>query len=338
VVWPVSAALEELLGRPRIAGEDQRAARAGLADDRVRAHDRAASERHGLATLEPPEQGPLGNAELARRVDVEPARALVLDDRVPDARHMVVGGERVDPVPGALHGLPGRERPHLDLVREPADHRLQDGHEIRKSCGPVEPQRRLTRPQRERLQHAGQAEDVVGMAVGDQDVVDVDQSDSRAQELALRPLAAVHQDAVAASPHEVAGGAAMGARRRTGGAQEEDAHVHRAIVRAGVAGSGDARRNFGHARATEVTLGQHRPGPAQEDVEPEELALVSVLHEPERRRRQPAVTGRATLVEMDDAGIRRREDAQMSRGAHGSTSFWPATICEPGMSLATLMR
>jgi len=80
------------------------------------------------------------------------------------------------------------------------------------------------------------------------------------------------------------------------------------------------------------------PGTAQEDVEPQDLPLVAGPHQPEHRRRRPSVIGRAALVEIDDAGIGRREEAQMRGGAHGSTSSSPVSIADPGMWLASRMR
>ena len=102
-------------------------------------------------------------------------------------------------------------------------------------------------------------------------------------------------------------------------------------------GSGDARGELGDA-PHEIVLGEDGPGPAQEHIEPQKLSLIVGRHEPERRRRRPTVIGRTALVEVDDAGIGRREETQMPCGAHGSTSSSPATIVEPGRSLATRMR
>ena len=218
------------------------------------AHGLTAFQRHGLAMLEPPEQWSLGNAESRAARDVEPARALVLDDCVPDVGTWWSVARGWDPGTRCVHSLAGPKRPHLDLVREPPMTRATAMRSRRA-------QRRLTRAQRRRLQHAGQAEDVIGVAVGDQNVVD-----EMTTELALVPLAAVDQDANV--PRRT---------RRLGAAMGRSAPHRRCPGRAcsgpgrwRFAGSGDARRNLGHARAAEVALGQHRPGAAQEDVEPED--------------------------------------------------------------------
>ena len=175
------------------------------------------------------------------------------------------------------------------------------------------------------------------MAVRDQHVVDVHEADAGAQKLTLGALAAVDQDAVAAAPDEMSGRAAMGARRRAGGAEEEHTQIHRPIVRAGGGRSGDAGRDLDDAR-NQVALGQDGARTPEEDVEPQDVALVARGHQPERRRRRPIVIARAALVEVHDAGVRRREETQMPYGTHGSTNLWPATITEPGMSFATRMR
>ena len=78
---------------------------------------------------------------------------------------------------------------------------------------PVHGQGLLALAQVERLQHAGQPEPVVGVEVGDEDVVEVGEAD-RAQELALGPFAAVEQQPLAAAAHEQRGQAASRARDR----------------------------------------------------------------------------------------------------------------------------
>ena len=71
----------------------------------------------------------------------------------------------------------------------------------------------------------GRPEEVVGVEVGQEDVLDVRQPD-RAQQLALRALAAVDQHAVAAAPHQQAGRRALDGRHRAGRAEEQDGEVH----------------------------------------------------------------------------------------------------------------
>ena len=75
--------------------------------------------------------------------------------------------------------------------------------------------------QRERLQHPGQAEPVVGVVVRDEYLLDVGQAD-RTQQLALRAFAAVEKQAVAAALHDARRQPSVTARNRSAGAREED--------------------------------------------------------------------------------------------------------------------
>ena len=70
----------------------------------------------------------------------------------------------------------------------------------------------LAAAEREGLQHPRQAEDVIGVQVREEDVLEVDEPGVRAEQLALRPLAAVDEQPVAAAAEERRGGAARGGR------------------------------------------------------------------------------------------------------------------------------
>ena len=81
------------------------------------------------------------------------------------------------------------------------------------------------------LQQPRDAEVVVGVQVGDVDLVDLDEP-GRALHLALRALAAVEQQPVAADPRQQAGGRAPRGRHRAAGAEEDHVHVHaRSVMR-----------------------------------------------------------------------------------------------------------
>ena len=80
--------------------------------------------------------------------------------------------------------------------------------------------------QRERLQHPRQAEEVVGVEVGQEDVLEVGQADDRALELPLRALGAVEEELLAAAPHEERRRSALCGRHRGRGAEEEKVEVH----------------------------------------------------------------------------------------------------------------
>ena len=67
--------------------------------------------------------------------------------------------------------------------------------------------------QAEGLEHPRQAEHVVAVEVGDEELLELDESDG-AHELTLGPLATVDEQAIPAAPNERGGQAAVGARRR----------------------------------------------------------------------------------------------------------------------------
>ena len=84
----------------------------------------------------------------------------------------------------------------------------------------------LAAAEREGLEHPRQAEDVVGVQVGEEDVLEVAEPGVGAQQLSLRPLAAVDEEPVAAAADQRRGRAARGGRRRARGAQEDEVEVH----------------------------------------------------------------------------------------------------------------
>jgi hypothetical protein len=65
---------EDDLRRPGVAREHELAARPRRAEHLSRLHLAPVSSHHGLAGLKAPEQGSFGNAERARRLDVEASR------------------------------------------------------------------------------------------------------------------------------------------------------------------------------------------------------------------------------------------------------------------------
>ncbi len=86
--------------------------------------------------------------------------------------------------------------------------------------------RRFPPAQGERLQHPGQAQEVVGVEVRDEDVVEVDEADVRAEQLPLRPLAAVEEQPLSPAAHERRGGGTSRGRCRPGRPEEDDVEVH----------------------------------------------------------------------------------------------------------------
>ena len=77
----------------------------------------------------------------------------------------------------------------------------------------------------EALDHPDEPEPVVEVEVGEEHVGEVAQPD-RAQQLALRPLAAVDEDPIPAAPDQQRGQPTPRAGHGSGGAGEEDGEVH----------------------------------------------------------------------------------------------------------------
>ena len=96
---------------------------------------------------------------------------------------------------------------------------------------PVERERHLAPAERERLQHPGQAEEVVGVEVREEDLLEVDEADVRAQQLPLRPLAAVEEEPLAAAADERRRGRAARGRHRAGRAEEDHVEIHDVSLR-----------------------------------------------------------------------------------------------------------
>ena len=193
-----------LAGR-RVAGEDEAPPPSRLAHHLVGPH-----AADGLAVLQPPEVRPRGHAKRPGALGVEGTRARILDEGVAERGHAVVGRVGGDPVAVALELVVGLELDQLERERHPAHDRPQGCEQAAQPRRSVDGERPFALPQRERLEHPGQAEHVVGVEVGDEDLLQLDQAD-RADELALGALAAVEQQPVAAAPHQRGGQAAAGA-------------------------------------------------------------------------------------------------------------------------------
>ncbi len=133
--------------------------------------------------------------------------------------------EGLDHVVVAADGLAGLELGDRERVGQPPEHEARLVQQLTRAGRAVDRQRLIAFAQGERLEHAGQAEPVVGVEVREEDRVEVGQA-AAAHQLALGALTAVEEDAVAAAAQEQPGQAAAGGRHRAGGAAEEDRKVH----------------------------------------------------------------------------------------------------------------
>ena len=257
VEWPVCGrALDLLLGEARVvdeqlrlvrgdpghlagrgvAADDELAPRARLAHHLARV-DRAGAALDALAALEALELGARRNPEPLGRLGVEPAGALVLDQRVAVRAHPVLDLERPHLVAVVTHGLRGPELDQLDLVADPPEDPPQGFEELDQPGRADDPQRPVAVVEVVGLQQSRDAEVVVGVQVRDVDLVDLDEP-GRALHLALGTLTAVEQQPLAADPRQHAGGRPPRRRHRAAGAEEDHVHVHARRVDAGAGAGG----------------------------------------------------------------------------------------------------
>jgi hypothetical protein len=143
----------------------------------------------------------------------------------------VIDRVREQPEAVAGHLVAVADFAHVQREAQPADDRREDREQIAEAGRPVELETLLAAAQVIGLEQPRKAEHVIGVVVAEEDDVEIDEPDLRAQELTLRALAAVEQDAIAATPDQRRRGRAAGRRRRARGAQEDDVHVHPAESR-----------------------------------------------------------------------------------------------------------
>ena len=194
-------------------------------EDLLRAH-----ATDGLSALQEPELGAGDDAERGGGVRIELPGPHVLVDHVPERVPDPVGDrDRRDLVAVALQQIAGRELDQIELVPDPAGGPQGEREQLAQAGRPVDRQRPLARAQVKGLQQPREAKPVVGVEVGQEHLGQLGQPD-RLHELALRALAAVEQDAVAAAANEHRRQPTPRGRDRAGGAGEENREVHRRPV------------------------------------------------------------------------------------------------------------
>ena len=223
--------LDDERRRCRVARQHEPPPRTRLAEHVRGGNGAAGVDRHLLSGLQPSARRAVRDAQRVCGVDVEPPGPLRLHDRVPERLGAVLDRESLDRVVAPLEPLPRLELDDRQRVREPPEERVQPLEQFAQAARPVDRQRRLVpATQRERLQHPRQAEEVVGVEVREEDLLQVGQADRRPLQLALRPLAAVEQEPLAAAPDEERSRGALRRRHRGSRAEEDDVEVHPAIL------------------------------------------------------------------------------------------------------------
>src|SRR5690348_2055661 len=126
----------------------------------------------------------------------------------------------------AFQHLPGRQLDELETVRQAPEDPPQRREEILQAARPVDRQRQLASPQREGLQHPGQAEVVVRVEVRDEHLGQLRKPDRRAQQLALGALAAVEEHPLAAAADQQRGRRTLRGRHRARGSEKDQIEIH----------------------------------------------------------------------------------------------------------------
>ena len=67
---------------------------------------------------------------------------------------------------------------------------------------------------------------MIGVVVGEEDLLEIDEADVAAQQLPLRPLGAVEEEPVAAAPHERRAERALRRRHGARRPEEDDVQLH----------------------------------------------------------------------------------------------------------------
>ena len=210
----------------------------------------------GLAPLEPPEERPLRHPERPRRFHVEASRALGFHERVAVRADAVLHLEGGNPVVAAVEHVAGAKLHELEVVGELAEDAPERSEEVGQAGRAVDDERDLAPPQREGLQHPRQAEVVVGVVVREEDLGELHQPDRGAQELALRALPAVEEDALAAAPEQDARQAAFCGRNRAGRPEKDEIEVHGPSVSGGGVKLFGPSADIPEAAVTHVTMRQ----------------------------------------------------------------------------------
>ena len=228
--------LDHLRRGSRVAGDRDLAAAPGGPEHLLGRHNPVVRERHRVTVLQRAPFGAGGNAERVRRGDVEPARALVLDQRVADGEAAVQHREDLEHVAVPREPIARVQLDQRVLVGELAEDATQIAEQRYETRRAIDRDRLLAAAEGERLQHPGEAEIVVGVVVGQEHLAQVDESHRRREQLPLRPFAAVEQESFAPAPDEQRRSAAEGGRHRARRAEEHEVEVHARSMDGGARG------------------------------------------------------------------------------------------------------
>ncbi len=206
-----------------VAGVDQGPPGARLTHQIGRFHGPAVLERDALALVELSPEWPFRNPELERPFGIEPPQPDVLGESVPDGVRAMLRLEHHDVVVAAGDPVAGAELEDLDGKLVPLDPQIHGQVEnARGTLGAIEPDRRRPILKSHGAKQAGDAEHVIGVIVGEEDLGE-GEPDAVPHHLALRPLAAVEENHFPLSPHRERRDVPIDRRGGRTGTQEGDA-------------------------------------------------------------------------------------------------------------------
>ena len=240
----VAGCLEHRAGGARVSCKNNLPAGPRRAKHLLWAHGRAVGQLHRLPGLEAPEKWALRDPEPFRGLEVEPARARLLDECVAVGGDAVLHGERLDPVVVPPHGVSRHQLDERELVAQAAKHATQDPEELLQPRRAVDGQRDLAPPEGERLQHPRKAEVMVGVVVRQEDLGQLHEPHGGAQQLTLCALAAVDKDPLSAAAKQRTREAALRSRHRARGSEENEIEIHGRSLGATALKSDSARADF----------------------------------------------------------------------------------------------
>ena len=128
----------------------------------------------------------------------------------------------------AREHVAGSQRDELVRIGEPPEHAAQVAEQLGEPGRPVDRDRQLAPAERERLQHPGQPEEVVGVEVRQEDLAELDEPDGRAEHLPLRALAQSNSRRSPPAADEQRARRALRRRHRAGRAEEDEVEIHAA--------------------------------------------------------------------------------------------------------------
>ena len=212
------------LARRGVAGDDHGAAGARL-PHHVLGADRAGSPLDLLAALQRGEGRAFRHAEPLRGIGVETTGPVLLDQRVAAGANAVLDREGAHLASLERDRVAGLQLDQFQLEPDPPDDPGQRLEQAAQAARPIDGQRRPAVGQVVCLQQPRQAEEVVGVEVGEVDLVDLGQT-QRALKLALRPFPAVEHQPLPPARHQQARGRAPRRGHRAAGAEEDHREIH----------------------------------------------------------------------------------------------------------------